>query len=153
MTPGSRWRTAFAVCRLLPWFLALGALKRLVSVPTLARWSWRQPRGHRADDPHLVASIASCVLRTGTIAGVPDRDCLQRSLLLYRELSAAGLRPELAVGFQRVNGTLSGHAWVTVAGVVVAEPELDESSFEPMMRFGESGAPIPAARVVSAPSR
>ena len=134
----SRIRTAAALCRLLPWFLALGALKRVVPLHTLARWSWSPARrASRAPDP---ARIASTVLRAGALAGVPDRDCLQRSLLLYRELSRAGLGPELAVGFQRVDGALAGHAWVTIDGLVVGERDLNPARFAPILRFGARGA-------------
>ena len=137
MAARSRLRTAVIVCRLLPWFLALGVLKRFVALPTLARWSWRAPR--RIAGVPDAARIAAYVLRTGALAGIPDRDCLQRSLLLYRELSGAGLGPELAVGFQQVNGSVTGHAWVSVQGRVVGEKDLDQARFAPILRFGERG--------------
>jgi hypothetical protein len=133
----SRLRTAVSVCRLLPWFLAFGVLKRFVALPTLARWSWRAPK-RKAATPDA-ARIAAYVLRAGALAGVPDRDCLQRSLLLYRELSGAGLGPELAVGFQQENGGVTGHAWVSVRGAVIGERDLDQSRFAPILRFGERG--------------
>jgi hypothetical protein len=82
------------------------------------------------------------VLRTGTVAGMPDRDCLQRSLLLYGELAAAGLQPVLTVGLRRQDGRLLGHAWVCVNGAVVAEPELDAARFETLASFGAGGAPL-----------
>ena len=139
MSMGSKVRTAASVSRLLPKFLVLGLLKRLVSLPTLARWAWRAPRPNHGGD---VKRIASVVFRTGTIAGLPDRDCLQRSLLLYGELAAAGLQPLLTVGFRRMDGRLTGHAWVSVNGAAVGEPDLDASRFEPVAIFGEGGAPL-----------
>ena len=134
----SRWTTIVAVARLVPWFVTYGAMKRFVSLPTLARWAYQTPRRGASCDPREVASY---VLRTGRLTGVPDRDCLQRSLVLYRELSAAGLSPELALGFQRRDGRLAGHAWVTIGGRAVAEPDLDESAFTQVVRFGKCGVP------------
>ena len=141
MSSSTKLSTAAAVGRLLPRFLAFGILKRVVPLPTLARWAWRGPRPARAAD---LTRIASVVLRTGAVAGVPDRDCLQRSLLLYGELSAAGLEPVLTVGLRREDGRLTGHAWVSVNGTVVAEPQLDAGGFETLARFGAEGAPLSA---------
>lgn len=135
----SRLRTALSVARLLPVFLALGALKRLVPLQTLARWSWRPSRPWRGAD---AARITTLVLRTGSVAGVPDRDCLQRSLLLYRELSRSGLNPELVVGFRTVRERVQGHAWVRVGGVTMAEPSAAVEMFVPALRFGARGAAI-----------
>ena len=136
-------QTGFAMCRLVPRFVALGALKRALSLHTLARWSWQAPR--RGAPPTPSDRIASLVFRAGYLAGVPDRDCLQRSLLLYRELSRAGYAPELAVGFRRSNGELAGHAWVVVNGSAVGEPELDPRQFVGVLKFGEGGRLLPAA--------
>jgi hypothetical protein len=138
----SRWRTAAAICRLAPWYVAFGAVKRFVPLATLVRWSYRPASGRAGLDPR---QIAANVLRTGDVTGIPDRDCLQRSLVLYRELSGAGLNPELAVGFKYANGRLAGHAWVSVAGSIVAEPDLDASGFTQILRFGERGRLISAA--------
>lgn len=132
----SRWRTAAAICRLAPWYVVLGAVKRFVPLPTLVRWSYQPARSRSGADPR---QIAANVLRTGDLTGIPDRDCLQRSLVLYRELSGAGLNPELAVGFRHADGRLAGHAWVSVAGRIVAEPDLDASEFTQILRFGERG--------------
>ena len=135
----SRWRTAAAVARLAPWFVAFGVMKRFVSLSRLARFAYQSSRQDAERD---IRRIASRVLRTGSLTGMPDRDCLQRSLVLYRELSVAGLSPELAIGFQQTERGLAGHAWVTVAGRVVAEPDVSESVFVQVVRFGERGAPV-----------
>jgi hypothetical protein len=76
------------------------------------------------------------------LAGLRDRDCLQRSLLLYRVLSRAGADPTLMVGFLRRNGRIRGHAWVTVDGNPVIEPGPNVVHFSPALGFGPRGAPI-----------
>jgi hypothetical protein len=137
----SRLGTGVAVCRLLPWFIAFGMVKGVVSLQTLVRWSWRTPRrSGRAD----IRKIASHVFRAGAVAGLPDRDCLQRSLLLYRELSGAGFGPELAMGFQRVDGRLVGHAWGCVAGTAIGEPDLDTARYVGIVKFGDRGELVTA---------
>jgi hypothetical protein len=75
--------------------------------------------------------------------GWADRDCLQRSLLLYRVLSHVGADPTLVVGFKRTNGRIRGHAWVTVHGHTLVEPEAQLLEFSPALRFGLRGELLP----------
>ena len=135
------------LARLLAAFSALGVLKHIVSLPTLARWAW--PRSAVAS-PRAAELIATDVLRAGNFAGWPDRDCLQRSLLLYRELARGGFGPELVVGFERGSGGLTGHAWVRAGGRVIADAETAVGRFEEVMVFGERGElrPTTAAGVL-----
>jgi hypothetical protein len=139
-----RLRRGVRLLRLLAAFSALGVLKHIVSLPTLVRWAWRAPAGRvaarEADD------IASEVLRAGAFGGWPDRDCLQRSLLLYRELARAGFGPELVVGFERGPAGLLGHAWVRADGRLIADAETAVARFEPALVFGEDGALRPDGR-------
>lgn len=131
-----RLRRGVRLARLLASFGALGVLKHIVSLPTLARWAWRHPVRAAQRSPE---EIASDVLRAGAFGGWPDRDCLQRSLLLYRELARAGFGPELVVGFDRGLEGVQGHAWVRARGRVIAEPETAVSRFEPALVFGDGG--------------
>lgn len=128
-----RIRTAAAVTRLIPIYLALGVAKRIVPLPRLVRWMSRRRGAGRREH---ASTIVSRVLRASALAGVPDRDCVQRSLLLLRELSSAGFSPELSIGLRREGDRLSGHAWVTVDGQVVAEPEPDLSAFVQIVKPG-----------------
>lgn len=140
MTIPSKVQRAISLFRLMMWLMALGVLKRVVSLPTLAQWVWREPR--RLARRHA-ADIASTVLRAGALAGTPDADCLQRSLVLYRELSAEGLGPVLSVGFASGAAGLKGHAWVTVEGRIVGEAGFDPRAFETVARFGDRGLVLP----------
>ena len=70
----------------------------------------------------------------------PSRsDCLRHRLLLYRVLSHVGAEPTLVIGFQRTNGRVRGHAWVTVDGRSIVEPETELVGFSPALRFGLRG--------------
>jgi hypothetical protein len=126
---------ALDVARLVVLFNLLGVAKRVVPLRSLARWAW-SPRVDR--DPASLPTIVGRVLRAGRYAGVPDRDCLQRSLLLYRELSRAGASPRLVVGFRR-SAAVEGHAWVTVDGRLLADAAEALETFTPVMRFHDRG--------------
>jgi len=107
----------------------------------VARWAWRRSNGPR--DRAAERRLAASVSRLSHLAGLPDRDCLQRSLLLYRVLSRAGADPRLVVGFQRVNDRVLGHAWVLVDGHTLIEPEAELLKFIPTFTFGARGALLP----------
>ena len=128
--------------RLLPAYVLLGVLKHLVPLRWLARWTWCAPTGPR--DREAERHLAESVSRLSQLRGLPDRDCLQRSLLLYRVLSRAGADPTLVLGFQRRNDRILAHAWVIVDGHTVIEPEVDLRRFSPVLRFGLRGALLPA---------
>jgi hypothetical protein len=136
-----RWRTAFTLARLLPAYVAAGVLRHVVSLNRLARWAWRDsPAG--AADAAEANRLAAAVTRLGRI--VPgDRNCLRRSLVLYRELSARGADPRLVVGFRRGTRGLQGHAWVTLAGGVVGDDAAYVASFTPTCCFGRAGRSEP----------
>ncbi len=137
-SPFGRWcGNAWGVGRLLPLYLALGALKHVVPLQTLARWAWK-PSGRAADADAIRQAIAR-VWRTQSLVGLGDRDCLQRSLLLYRELSRLGANPTLMVGFRRLAERTQGHAWVTTGDGAPAEPP-ELTQYVPAFCFGPQGA-------------
>ena len=127
--------TEFA--RLWPLFVLFGVLKHAMPIGRLARLAWREPGDRSGLD--IEREVIGRVLRVGALAGFPDRDCLQRSLLLYRELSRVGARPDFVVGFRKDAKGVVGHVWVTVRGQVVAETPSGLADFEPTLRFGARG--------------
>jgi hypothetical protein len=137
-----RVKNGLVLCRLLPGYLMIGLLKRVVPLRWLARWAWRPPSGPRNREAER--RLAAGVFRLSQLTGLHDRDCLHRSLLLYRVLSRAGADPTLVVGFQQMEGRILGHAWVIVDGQAVIEPEVNVSRFSPALGFGFKGAPLPA---------
>jgi len=135
-----RLKNGFLLVRLIPAYVLLGLLKYVVPLGWLARWAWCPPDGPR--DRAAERRLALSVFRLSHLTGLLDRDCLHRSLLLYRMLSRAGANPTLVVGFQRLNGRILGHAWVIVDGHAVIEPEIDLLRFSPVFAFGFEGAPL-----------
>jgi hypothetical protein len=136
-----RLKTGFIMAHLLIIYIVLALLKHLVPLTWLVRRVWRPPVGPR--DCEVEWRLTSIVLRLARLTGLPDRDCLQRSLLLYRVLSHVGAEPTLVIGFQRTNGQIRGHAWVTVDGRAIVEPEAELVSFSPALRFGCRGELVP----------
>jgi hypothetical protein len=133
-----RLRVGLVLGRLLPAYVLLGLLKHVVPLRWLVRWAWCPAAGLR--DRGVEHQLAARVLRLSQLVGLPDRDCLQRSLLLYRVLSRAGADPTLVAGFHRMNGRIIGHAWVVVDGRAVIESEGDLLRFSPALGFGSGGA-------------
>ena len=126
------------VLRLAPVYVALGLAKHVVRVDRLARWAWRPPRStppSRLEQQRIV----SLVLRLGRATGQPERDCLERSLLLYRELSRAGADPRLVMGFRRDGARLAGHAWVERDGRPVTTESIGAEGFDATWTFGPGG--------------
>jgi hypothetical protein len=130
-----RLKAAPGVARLLPAYLVLTILKHVIPLNRLVRWVWKEPLVGRDGDAerHVLTSVTR--LRTWLCKG---DDCLQGSLLLYRELSLLGADPTLAVGFRRYRDRLEGHAWVLVDGRAVPD-ESHEVEFEPAFQFGRGG--------------
>src|SRR5579862_1232709 len=137
-----RIKTGFIMARLLIVYIVLALLKHLVPLTWLVRWVWCPPVGPR--DREAESRLSSIVIRLSRLTRLPDRDCLQRSLLIYRVLSRVGAEPTLVVGFQKTNGRLQGHAWVTVDDCSVVEPEAELVGFSPALCFGLRGELLPA---------
>jgi Transglutaminase-like superfamily len=137
----NRLKNGLLVVRLLPGYVLFGLLKHVVPLRWLVRWAWCPPHGPR--DLEGERRLAARVCRLSRLTGLLDRDCLQRSLLLYRMLARAGANPTLVVGFRRMEGRIFGHAWVIVDGECVIEPEADLCRFSVTLRFGSRGALLP----------
>src|SRR5262249_53865089 len=137
----NRVKNGLIIGRLLPAYALLSVLKHVVPLRWLARWAWCRPGGPR--NRKAERRLAASVCRLSQLTGQHDRDCLHRSLLLYRVLSRAGADPTLVIGFQRTDGQIFGHAWVMVDGQAVIEPEVNGLRFSPAFGFGFEGAPLP----------
>lgn len=141
--------TGFALLRLVPAYVAFGLLKHVVPVASLARFAWRETTTVQGEDRQRLA--VARVVKVRKFLRRWDRDCVQTSLLIYRELSGIGADPMLAIGFRRSEGRLDGHAWVIVGGVAVGDTAPSDLKFTPTCFFGRSGAVVSSgARVPAA---
>ena len=135
-----RLATSLAISQLLPMYILFGLLKHLVPLRALARLAWRDPVDGR--DPERERLTVARIVKTRRLFPLWDGDCVQKSLLLYRELSGAGADPVLAVGFRRLNGRVEGHAWILVDGVAVDDRLAADGAFTSSFSFGRRGGLI-----------
>jgi len=133
-----RTETGLALARLIPAYVAFGLLKHVVPIASLARFAWRETMVAQREDSQVRA--VARVVKVRTLLRRWDRDCVQTSLLMYRELSRVGADPMLAIGFRRSKKRLEGHAWVIVGGVAVADTAPSNAEFTPACFFGRCGA-------------
>jgi hypothetical protein len=134
VSPGDGWLLA----RMLAWRTVLPLLKRHVSLATLARVMWQDPRSPtRQDRADRIPELVERVYR-GLRAG-PEGSCLERSLLTYRFLSAAGAEPRLVIGIRGPGGSVVGHAWVVVDGEALFEPTAPTGEYASFFSFGRDG--------------
>lgn len=136
-TPGD----AMLVLKMLGWRLVLPALKRRLPLQRLVRLMW-DGHGAPAGTPvraARIAYLADLVYRTEHVER--HGNCLERSLVLYRYLGAAGAEPQLLVGLRRDGQSApGGHAWVTLAGEPVGEPPDSIAPFARVVAFGTGGS-------------
>ena len=69
-----------------------------------------------------VVNTALLASRRAVVRFCPLNSCLTRSVVLYR-LLASYEGVAIHYGFRRRDGALEGHAWVTVDGIAVGEPD------------------------------
>jgi hypothetical protein len=127
------------------WAAVLPGLKRTIPLQRLVNLVRAIPqRSFR--EPALEQRIVALAWWLHAPLAVFDRGCLQRSLLAYRFLGAAGAQPHLAVGVQREGGAVRGHAWVLVDGAPAGESRLEIAQYAQMVVFGPDGEIEDSAR-------
>lgn len=124
--------------RMWLWMVAVGARRRL-PVPRLVAFVRPSTSGgaspHDSDLERIVA-LAQTTTRFATWR--PDTACLVRSLVTYRYLCLAGLRPELRIGLARED-RYDGHAWIEVDGRAVTDRPRDLARYTPVLAFASNG--------------
>jgi Transglutaminase-like superfamily len=126
--------------RMVGWRLVLPLLKGRLSLTRLVRLMWRGERAGpvTAAREARVAEIARVVYRSEHVSR--QGNCLERSLVLYRYLSAAGADPHLVVGMRGSEAPVRGHAWVTVRGEPVEEPPQSLEGLTRVISFHGDGS-------------
>jgi hypothetical protein len=137
--PGDAW----LLLRMVGWRIVLPLRTKVLPLPRLARMMWVGEPSRRAS-PQRDARITTLAHGLyGPWNTQTFNNCLDRSLLTYRFLSAAGAEPRLVVGFANDGGPVRGHAWITLAGQSLHEPDDVDEEFTPVVAFGRDGTPIP----------
>ena len=73
-------------------------------------------------------------------------NCLERGLIAYRYLGAAGASPTLVVGMGHNDGDVIGHAWVLVDGRPAGETETSLANYTPVLTFAADGSLVAGPR-------
>jgi hypothetical protein len=134
--PGSRLRELLFAAWVAVWLCGLPVRLHRHGLPALlARLTPRRtplPLWYAPEPVRAVAIVRRlCRLRCFAGRWFP-RLCLRQSLSLYYVLARLGLPVSLSIGVLKDDGTLQGHAWVTVDGVPVAEGRPPEEAFRPI---------------------
>src|SRR5262245_42745887 len=96
-TPGDVWLAAQTVV----WALMLPALKRLMQVQALAPVMWLPPKLPHRDIAREQRIVRFARWATRLVRWADGGNCLERGLIAYRYLSAAGANPALVIGVGR----------------------------------------------------
>jgi hypothetical protein len=137
--------SAFLALRMSAWVLVLPLAKRIVSIERLAKVMWRGRASERdRGREELAVRLASRLTRFS------GRNCLERSLILYRYLSDGGADPVLVLGIDDARQR-NGHAWVTLDGVPVIESAAALEKYEPIVAFGRSARRLSPAKSETLP--
>ncbi len=140
-SPADAWLAA----RMAAWATVLPALKRALSLPRLVELMRATPRSPLRQ-PDLEQRIVALARWLHAPLALVDRGCMQRSLLAYRFLGAAGAQPRLAVGVRKEGAKVLAHAWVFVDGAPAGDSQHEIAAFAPMLMFGPDGRKEDIAR-------
>jgi Transglutaminase-like superfamily len=134
-TPADAW----LALRMAGWRLVLPLLKRRLPLMRLVPLMWMRERARplSAEREARIAELARVVFRSQHLSR--PGNCLERSLVLYRYLSAGGADPQLVVGLRGGEEGVRGHAWVTVRGEPVEEPPQSLEGFTRVVSFHGDG--------------
>ena len=128
------WGEILLGFRIVAWSLLMPTLRRALPLPVLTRMlsgrAWVAPR---CDLDRKSASLVGWILPTR------GSNCVTRSLVLYRMLSARDRDVALVLGMRRVPSGWTGHAWVAVEGRPLAETPGALRQFTPVVAFGPWG--------------
>jgi hypothetical protein len=125
------------ICRMAGWAALLPLLKHAVRLETLVRVMWSDARPDDRLDTRKIVALSRLLTRpTARLRG----GCYERSLLAYRFLSEFGADPRLVVAVKHEAAGMTGHAWVTLAGMP-ADPAEALEGFVPVAVYGRRGRP------------
>jgi len=121
--------------------LLLPAAIRVMSLATLMTWlTPRRPTAVPLDERALARWVTRIL---SALPGPWHLSCLNRSVVLYHLLRAAGRPVELCIGAKRVGGAqLAAHAWLLLDGAPYLESESRIVTGLPVVaRFPDALAP------------
>lgn len=140
---------AQAAMRMLLGSWSVRRRKRHEPLAILVRRFAGQASGTSGLVPARVIDLAWLVCRASRGGG--HGNCLERSLVLFRGLGEAGVRPELWFGV-RPGDPRDGHVWVMLDGVPAGDDPAMLGDYMPLMVFGADGALTSGSDAAAPPS-
>lgn len=125
--------------RAVAWAVILPVLKHAIPVRSLASVMHLAPRSGERNLAHEHRVVVFARWAARLTRWRSGGNCLERGLIAYRYLSAAGAQPTLVVGIGRGETGVMGHAWVLVDGQLVGEPQSSIQPYTPVFAFGPDG--------------
>ena len=135
--------------RVLGWALVLPVMKHLVPVKSLAEVMHQHPGTSHRDLAREQRIVTFARWGARLVRWRSGGNCLERGLLAYRYLCAAGARPILVVGLGRGESGMLGHAWVLVDGRPAGESQSAVDAYTPVFAFAPDGSLLGAIPVMA----
>ena len=131
--------------RMVGWRLLVSTLKHVVPLRRLvAIAGGGTPAGARAGRlpaQARIVELARLACRPRLLGS--NENCLDRSLIAYRYLRAAGASPALVIGVGQDQGAVRGHAWLTIGNDEEGgEPHRAHEDFKELVRFAADGSMV-----------
>lgn len=131
--------------RVFAWALALPTLKHVVPIKSLARVMSAAPTMQLRDHDREERIVTFARWGARLIRWRSGGNCLERGLIAFRYLGAAGANPTLVVGLGPDDrGGIVGHAWVLLDGRPAGETEPSIAIYTPVFAFQADGTLIEA---------
>lgn len=131
--------------RMVVWRLLVTTLKHGLGITRLVAFAGGVPAGSAAGwlpERERIVELAALVCRPRLLRS--SDNCLDRSLLAYRYLIAAGVRSSLVIGLGRSEDVVLGHAWLTIDGRRVGDSHGPLGPFTEILRFTSEPQPTAA---------
>ncbi len=126
---------------MLGWRALLTTLKHALPITRLVALAASAPPASATTwlpSPERIVELARLSCRPHLLG---SRDnCLDRSLLAYRYLLAAGANPSLVIGVGRPEDAVLGHAWLIMDEQRIGEPHGAPQGFAEILRFAGDGS-------------
>jgi hypothetical protein len=143
------WADVWLAMRIGLWACALPLLKHLLPIRSLVSLMQRpaglEHRNARLEDQIITFARWGARLIRWRAGG----NCLERGLIAYRYLGAAGANPTLVVGIGRNELGVIGHAWVVVDGQPMDEYRAALDIYTPVFAFAPDGSLVETSPAIA----
>ena len=128
------------IVRMVFWRMLVTTLKHAVPIRRVVALAGNAPRGSAPGLPpqERIVELAALVCRPRLLR--TSDNCLDRTLVAYRYLLAAGASPSVVIGLGRAEDVVHGHAWLMLDGRALGEGHETLADFTELVRFAADGS-------------